>query len=78
MANPILAIDQGTTSSRAILFSATGKPEFTAQQEFTQHFPHDGWVEQKPASCCITPSSGRTGAPPTSVPNSSPPATKPW
>ncbi len=45
MANPILAIDQGTTSSRAILFSATGKPEFTAQQEFTQHFPHDGWVE---------------------------------
>ncbi|MEH6567368.1 MAG: glycerol kinase GlpK [Halopseudomonas sp.] len=45
MANPILAIDQGTTSSRAILFSATGTPEFTAQQEFAQHFPHDGWVE---------------------------------
>jgi len=45
MANPILAIDQGTTSSRAILFSAAGKPEFTAQQEFAQHFPHDGWVE---------------------------------
>ena len=45
MGKPILAIDQGTTSSRAILFSAEGKPEFTAQQEFTQHFPQDGWVE---------------------------------
>lgn len=45
MANPILAIDQGTTSSRAILFSAEGKPQFTAQQEFAQHFPQDGWVE---------------------------------
>ena len=45
MGKPILAIDQGTTSSRAILFSAEGKPEFTAQQEFAQHFPQDGWVE---------------------------------
>jgi len=45
MGKPILAIDQGTTSSRAILFSAEGKPEFTAQQEFVQHFPQDGWVE---------------------------------
>ena len=45
MAKPILAIDQGTTSSRAILFSASGRPEHVAQQEFVQHFPNDGWVE---------------------------------
>ena len=45
MAKPILAIDQGTTSSRAIVFSADGRPEHVAQQEFAQHFPSDGWVE---------------------------------
>jgi glycerol kinase len=41
----VLAIDQGTTSSRAILFSAAGLPVASAQQEFTQHFPRPGWVE---------------------------------
>jgi len=41
----ILALDQGTTSSRAILFDATGKPIQTAQQEFPQIFPQPGWVE---------------------------------
>lgn len=41
----ILAIDQGTTSSRAIAFSHDGKALVTAQREFTQHFPHPGWVE---------------------------------
>ncbi|MGI9368884.1 MAG: glycerol kinase GlpK [Ruegeria sp.] len=41
----ILAIDQGTTSSRAILFDAEMQRVGTAQQEFTQHFPHEGWVE---------------------------------
>ena len=45
MAKPILAIDQGTTSSRAILFAADGSPQQSAQQEFAQHFPADGWVE---------------------------------
>lgn len=45
MAKPILAIDQGTTSSRAILFAADGSPLHSAQQEFAQHFPADGWVE---------------------------------
>ena len=44
----LLAIDQGTTSSRAILFSAAGEPVGTAQQEFPQHFPQDGWVEHDP------------------------------
>jgi len=44
----ILAIDQGTTSSRAILFDAKMRPVKTAQQEFTQHFPASGWVEHDP------------------------------
>ena len=44
----IISIDQGTTSSRAILFDLKGKPVFTAQTEFTQYFPNDGWVEHNP------------------------------
>ncbi|MDH3712583.1 MAG: glycerol kinase GlpK [Gammaproteobacteria bacterium] len=45
MARLILSIDQGTTSSRAMLFDEQGEACFTAQREFTQHFPADGWVE---------------------------------
>jgi glycerol kinase len=41
----ILALDQGTTSSRSILFDAAGRPVATAQREFTQSFPRSGWVE---------------------------------
>ncbi len=41
----ILAIDQGTTSSRAILFNRSGRIHGMAQQEFTQFFPNPGWVE---------------------------------
>lgn len=41
----ILALDQGTTSSRAILFNKKGEIYHTAQQEFTQYFPKAGWVE---------------------------------
>lgn len=41
----ILALDQGTTSSRALLFNHGGQAVATAQQEFTQHFPKPGWVE---------------------------------
>ncbi|MGH8352651.1 MAG: FGGY family carbohydrate kinase, partial [Pseudomonas sp.] len=41
----LLAIDQGTTSSRAIVFGAEGLPLASAQQEFKQYFPNDGWVE---------------------------------
>ena len=44
----ILSIDQGTTSSRAIVFDATGKRLATAQREFAQHYPRDGWVEHDP------------------------------
>lgn len=45
----ILALDQGTTSSRAILFDNDGKIVGVAQQEFEQIFPQPGWVEHNPA-----------------------------
>lgn len=48
MAAYILAIDQGTTSSRAILFNADSQVLAVAQREFRQHFPHGGWVEHDP------------------------------
>jgi glycerol kinase len=41
----LLALDQGTTSSRAILFDRDGTPVASAQREFRQHFPKPGWVE---------------------------------
>tara|TARA_B100000989_G_scaffold298840_1_gene290356 strand:- start:14755 stop:16242 length:1488 start_codon:yes stop_codon:yes gene_type:complete len=44
----ILAIDQGTTSTRAIVFNDQGLPVGQYQQEFQQHFPADGWVEHDP------------------------------
>lgn len=44
----ILAIDQGTTSSRAIVFDEKQRIVSVAQQEFTQHFPKPGWVEHEP------------------------------
>ena len=44
----ILAIDQGTTSSRAMVFDADGVPRASAQKEFTQIYPADGWVEHDP------------------------------
>src|SRR5579859_6532052 len=44
----ILAIDQGTTSSRAMVFRGDGAFAATAQREFPQHFPQSGWVEHDP------------------------------
>jgi len=44
----VLALDQGTTSSRAILFDEEGRPVSTAQREFRQIFPQPGWVEHSP------------------------------
>lgn len=49
MAEFILALDQGTTSSRAILFDHRGGIAALAQQEFGQHYPRAGWVEHDPA-----------------------------
>jgi glycerol kinase len=48
MASHILAIDQGTTSSRAIVFRSDISIAAQAQQEFPQHFPASGWVEHEP------------------------------
>ena len=44
----IVAVDQGTTSSRAILFDTAGRFIFKSQLEFKQHFPKNGWVEHNP------------------------------
>ncbi len=44
----LLALDQGTSSSRAIVFDAQGHPIAQAQQELTQHYPQPGWVEHDP------------------------------
>jgi glycerol kinase len=48
MTEHVLALDQGTTSSRAILFDHQGRIVSTAQQEFTQIYPQPGWVEHDP------------------------------
>ncbi len=48
MEHYLLAIDQGTTSSRSIVFSTKGKIEAIAQKEFSQQYPKDGWVEHNP------------------------------
>lgn len=48
MSNYILALDQGTTSSRAIVFNHDGEIVAIAQKEFTQIYPHAGWVEHDP------------------------------
>ncbi|WP_150522582.1 glycerol kinase GlpK [Roseibium sediminis] len=48
MAGAVLAIDQGTTSSRAIVFGVDYSQLGVGQQEFTQHFPKSGWVEHDP------------------------------
>jgi len=44
----VLAIDQGTTSTRSILFDRAARPVAVAQAEFSQHYPQDGWVEHDP------------------------------
>jgi glycerol kinase len=44
----ILSIDQGTTSSRSILFDLKGRKVFSSQYEFQQIFPKPGWVEHNP------------------------------
>jgi glycerol kinase len=50
----ILAIDQGTTSTRAIIFDANLRIVATAQEEFAQHFPYSGWVEHDPSDLWST------------------------
>jgi len=50
----VLAIDQGTTSSRAILFDKNHRAAAIEQEEFAQHLPHSGWVEHDPADLWST------------------------
>ncbi len=50
----LLALDQGTTSSRAVLVDETGRMSAPAQQEFAQHFPQPGWVEHDPEEIWTT------------------------
>ncbi len=54
MAGYVLAVDQGTTSTRAILFSSSLSVIAVAQQEFRQHFPEPGWVEHDPEDLWAT------------------------
>ena len=54
MAKFILALDQGTTSSRAIVFDRSGRIVATAQQELLQIFPQPGWVEHDAAEIWST------------------------
>jgi glycerol kinase len=44
----VLAIDQGTTSTRAVVYDATGRATGSASRELTQHYPQPGWVEHEP------------------------------
>ena len=50
----LIALDQGTTSSRAVVFTLEGHMVSTAAQEFPQHYPHPGWVEHDPADILST------------------------
>lgn len=54
MADYIVSLDQGTTSSRAIVFAADGAVVASAQKEFAQHYPQPGWVEHDPAEIWYT------------------------
>ena len=55
----VLAIDQGTTSTRAIIFNHSGEIVSVGQQEFTQIFPNPGWVEHNPPRDLGDHASGR-------------------
>lgn len=50
MSRYLMSIDQGTTSSRAIIFDATGNVISTSQKPFKQFYPQEGWVEHKPGT----------------------------
>ncbi|MBO7213198.1 MAG: glycerol kinase, partial [Rikenellaceae bacterium] len=53
----ILALDQGTTSSRAIIFDNSGNAVSVSQHDFEQHYPQPGWVEHDPNEIWYTQSS---------------------
>jgi len=59
----VLALDQGTTSSRAIVFDERGVPHASAQREFRQFFPEPGWVEHDAGEIFRTPAGPRDHRP---------------
>ena len=59
MSDHILALDQGTTSSRAIVFDRQGRIAAMSQHAFSQHYPQDGWVEHDPMEIWETERRGR-------------------
>ena len=61
-AGHVLAIDQGTTSTRAIMFDGVMRLVATAQEEFPQHFPESGWVEHDPQDLWTTTAATCRGA----------------
>ena len=69
----VLALDQGTTSSRAILFDAAGAIAAVAQKEFQQFYPQAGWVEHDPTEIltsqlsCAVEALGKVGARPRDI-----------
>jgi glycerol kinase len=69
----VLALDQGTTSSRAILFDQAGSIAAVAQKEFQQFYPQAGWVEHDPMEiltsqmACAVEALGKVGARPRDV-----------
>ena len=54
MKEKIISIDQGTTSTRSVLYDKNGDFISSAQQEFNQFFPKDGWVEHNPEAVSYT------------------------
>ena len=62
MKDYVIALDQGTSSSRAIVFDSTGASRAVRQKEFTQHFPKPGWVEHDPMEIWDSVSSVMAGA----------------
>ena len=54
MSKYIISLDQGTTSSRCIIFARGGKIVSSSQKEFTQYYPHKGWVEHDAAEILET------------------------
>ncbi len=54
MTSHVLVVDQGTTSTRAIIFGPDAAPVAIAQQEFRQIYPHPGWIEHDPADLWAT------------------------
>jgi FGGY family of carbohydrate kinases, N-terminal domain len=59
-ARHVLAIDQGTTSSRAIVFDRAGAPVAQSQRELEQHYPRAGWVEHNPDTIEATKTHGQS------------------